>query len=32
MIYTPAGFITGGLSLLLIGREINAAPKPPKAD
>lgn len=32
MIYTPAGWIAGGLSLLLIGREINQGPQPPKAD
>lgn len=26
MIYVPAGWIAGGCSLLLIGRELNAAP------
>ena len=26
MIYTPAGWITGGIALLAFGREINAVP------
>jgi hypothetical protein len=29
MIYSPAGWIAGGISLLLIGREVNA-PRQPK--
>lgn len=32
MIYSPAGWITGGLALLAIAREINAAPKPPRGE
>jgi len=28
MIYVPAGWITGGIALLIIGRELNATPKP----
>jgi hypothetical protein len=30
MIYVPAGWICGGASLLLIGRELNAAPAAPR--
>jgi hypothetical protein len=30
MIYVPAGWITGGIALLIIGRELNSVPKPPR--
>jgi hypothetical protein len=33
MVYVPAGWMLGGLSLLWIGSEINAAPPiPPRGD
>lgn len=30
MIYVPAGWILGGVALLVIGRELNSTPKPPR--
>lgn len=30
MIYEPAGWITGGIALLIFAREINGVPKAPK--
>ena len=30
MIYTPAGWIAGGVALLWFGREINGMPSTPK--
>lgn len=32
MVYVPAGWITGGACLLVIGREINAVPRALKGD